>query len=193
MSSQVPMIDVSSNNHLSGETIQWSKVHASGYRSVMIKATEGVNYINPWLGRDADQARQAGLGVGYYHFAHPGVNTAIAEADHALNAIHGLPRTLGLALDLEVMEGLGWVELAAWARAFHAHARTVVDHSPLYVNDNYLANLPGAPFGERLWLAQTARPRRQVWAWQMTVAAKVPGIAVPCDVGFLHPDDSPAA
>lgn len=188
MTVQVAMIDVSANNHLDGQPIQWARVKAAGYGAVMVKATEGADYVNPWIERDANAALQAGLEVGYYHFAHPGRNAPAVEVQWALAAIHGLPRRLGLALDLEVTEGRTWVELASWAQAFHEDARRVVDHSPLYVNDSFLASLPGAPWGERLWLAQTARPRREVWAWQMTTPAVVPGIPAPTDVGWLHPD-----
>jgi lysozyme len=163
-------------------------VKAAGYGAVMIKATEGTTYTIPWLARDATGAQAAGLKVGYYHYAHPDLGPPALQVTYALNAIDLLPRALGLALDLEDAAGLSWTRLAAWARGFHLMARTVVDHSPLYVNDNFLANLPGAPWGERLWLAQTARPRQQVWAWQTTTPVAVPGTLAPTDVGYLHPD-----
>jgi GH25 family lysozyme M1 (1,4-beta-N-acetylmuramidase) len=188
MTAQVPMIDVSANNHPTDEPIQWARVRAAGYGAVMVKATEGADYVNPWLARDANAASQAGLEVGYYHFAHPAATDSATQAEHALAAIDGLPRSLGLALDLEVGEGISWNGLAVWAQEFHRVALQTVDHSPLYVNDYYLANLPGAPWGVRLWLAQTARPRRQVWAWQATQPIQVNGIVTPTDVGFLHPD-----
>lgn len=186
-SPQHSMIDVSSNNHLTDQPIQWSRVKTAGFGYVMIKATEGTGYVNPWLGRDANAAAQAGLKVGYYHFAQPTQGPAVAQADYALAAIKGLPRDLGLALDLEVRDGMAWDVLAKWAQAFHAQAKTVVDHSPLYVNLDFLENLPGAPWGERLWLASTSRPRREVWAWQMTKPAVIVGIEAPTDVGYLHP------
>lgn len=186
---QVPMIDVSANNHGDDQPIRWSSVYAAKFKAVMVKASEGTTYLNPWLDQDAHAAHQAGLLVGYYHFAHPGENNPAAEVDHAMTAIADLPRELGLALDLEVQEGKAWSALAIWAKEFHHLARQHVDHSPLYVNDNFLANLPGAPWGERLWLAQTARPRRQVWAWQATTPVQVPGIPYPTDVGYLHPDE----
>lgn len=186
--SQVPMVDVSSDNHINDEQIQWARVKHAGYLAVMVKASEGVDYVNPWLKADGEGAAAASLEVGYYHFAHPGDLDPEGEAAHALAAIEGLPRTMGLALDLEVVEGQSWAQLAGFARAFHAAALKVVEHSPLYVNDYFLANLPGAPFGQRLWVAQTARPRRQVWAWQATTPVFVNGITVPTDVGFLHPD-----
>jgi GH25 family lysozyme M1 (1,4-beta-N-acetylmuramidase) len=40
----------------------------TGLDFVMIKATEGVTYTNPLMGRQAATARTAGLPVGFYHF-----------------------------------------------------------------------------------------------------------------------------
>lgn len=188
MTAQVLMIDISANNHPDDATIDWSKVKADGTDGVMIKATEGVGYVNPWLKADAIGAATAGLRVGYYHFARPASSPPDTQAIAAWRAIEGLPRMLGLALDLEVTEGLGWVTLGAWAQTFHEAARRFVNHSPLYVNDDFLNNLPGAPFGERLWLAQTARPRREVWAWQTTTPIEVAGIVGPVDRDIVHPD-----
>lgn len=187
MTAQVLMIDISANNHPDDKPIDWAKVKAGGTDAVMIKATEGVGYINPWLGRDAQAAYAANLAVGYYHFARPASSRALMQAAAALEAIHGLPRTLGLALDLEVTDGMSWDALATWALAFHTNARKVVTHSPLYVNDNFLNNMPGAPWGERLWLAQTARPRREVWAWQTTTPIEIAGIVGPVDRDIVHP------
>ena len=188
MTANVRMIDVSSNNHPTDAQIDWAQVKAAGVGAVMVKATEGESYVNPWLKADADGAHAAGLQVGYYHFARPGQSSGSFQADAALTAIDGLPRQLGLALDLEVTEGFSWPTLAAWAQEFHACAKIVVEHSPLYVNDYFLANLPGAPFDWWLWLAQTARPRRQVWAWQEATPVVVPGIAGLTDVGWLYLD-----
>lgn len=189
MSKQVAMIDVSDNNHYNDQPIAWGEVHAAGYGAVMIKCSEGTAYLNPWRKDDAEAATAAGVGVGFYHFAHPGMNRPDHEALYAVGAIDGLPRIHGLALDLEVTEGQSWRELAHWAQTFLANVREHVDHAPLYVNDYFLTSLQGAPWGHRLWLAQTARPRQQVWAWQQTTPARVAGISVPTDVGWLHPDE----
>lgn len=188
MSQQIPMIDVSSNNHTADQPIDWPRVKAAGFGAVIVKCSEGVDYVSPWAKPDGDGAHAAGLLVGYYHFAHPGHNHPEMEAASALGAIAGLPIALGLALDLEVTEGHDWRDLAKWAQQFHQQVINAGHHSPLYVNDYFLANLPGAPWGVRLWLAQTARPRREVWAWQRTTPAQVPGIQGPVDVGWLHPD-----
>lgn len=187
MSANLRMIDVSANNHGGGKTIVWGAVKQAGVDAVMIKATEGTGYENPWLGQDARGAVTAGLAVGFYHFAHPSQSSPEVQAATAVQACAGLHHDLGLALDLEVSEGLGWATLATWAQAFHAEVRKVYDHAPLYVNDDYLDNLLGAPWGERLWLAQTDRPRRECWAWQETTPATVPGIPGAVDAGYLHP------
>lgn len=182
------MIDVSANNHPADVPIDWAKVKGAGYDAVMVKCSEGTDYVNPWLKDDADGATAARLKVGFYHFGRPGAMSPAAEARYARVAVFGLHHDLGLALDLEVQESRDWASLAAYARAFHHVIRETFAHSPLYVNDYFLANLPGAPWGERLWLAQTARPRREVWAWQSTTPIAVPGIPGLTDVNVLHPD-----
>lgn len=189
MTAQVGMIDVSANNHPDDTPINWQAVKKAGYGAVMIKASEGTGYVNPWLDRDALGALDAGLLVGFYHFAHPGDNLPTLEATHALAAIMGLPHDLGLALDLEVQEGKTWAQLATFAKAFHATVRKKLAHSPLYVNDYFLDNLLDAPWGERLWVAQTSRPRFECWAWQEVTPAAVPGIQGDTDVGVLRPTE----
>jgi GH25 family lysozyme M1 (1,4-beta-N-acetylmuramidase) len=182
------MVDVSSANHTDGREIDWHRVHGAGFGAVMVKATEGIDYVNPWLTSDAMGAHDAGLLVGYYHFRRPGLKAASREADWALAAIKGLPRQLGLAQDLEVTEGCSWAVLAEQAREFHAQAKTVVEHSPVYLDRYFLDNLPGAPWDWWVWIAQTDRPRRDVWAWQETTPRAVRGIVGPVDVGWLRPN-----
>jgi len=188
MTAMVRMLDVSANNHTDDQPIDWKKVKGGGYGAVMIKATEGVGYANPWLKPDADGATSAGLSVGFYHFAHPGNDAPLAEAVWALSVVRGLHHDLGLALDLEVTEGLSWGALKHFAQVFHGRIRTEFEHSPLYCNDYFLNGLAHAPWGWRVWLAQTDRPRRAVWAWQETTPADIPGIVGGVDVGWLHPD-----
>lgn len=187
MTAPLRMLDVSSVNHGNDQPIDWRKVKRAKYDAVMIKATEGIGYVNPWLVQDAAGAHTAGLLVGFYHFARPAASGGDAQADHAIAATIGLHHDLGLACDLEISEGQSWADLAVFAQAFHGAAHKAFTHSPLYVNDYFLDNLPGAPFGERLWLAQTDRPRRMVWAWQETTAAAIAGIVGVVDVGYLHP------
>ena len=180
------MVDVSSNNHVNEQPITWENVYSAGYRGVMIKATEGIDYTNPWMERDAKAAHGALLHVGYYHYARPAVGNAAEQATYALDAIQGLPRDIGLALDFEETGGLSWELLQVWCKNFLAEVASHKCGSPLYTDPDFMAHMPEAPFGHKLWLASWGRrPRRAVWAWQSGEAV-VPGIPGLTDVGWYY-------
>lgn len=195
------MIDVSSNNHPMNALVNWAMVRKAGYRAVMVKSSEGLNYRNPWRQPDAVGAHAAGLHIGFYHFARPAVGNAAAEADYAIAAIEGLPRDIGLALDLEVTGGLTWSELATWAKNFLARVAQHDIGSPIYSDPAFMEQMPELPFGHKLWLADWgvtpgpevtltypggSKQMHRVWAWQ-TGAARVPGVpSAVCDVGVFY-------
>lgn len=181
------MIDVSSNNHPNRESINWPEVHRAGYKAVMIKCSEGTDYVNPWRISDGHGAVAAGMLVGYYHFARPVVGHAEREAWFALNAINGLPRSIGLALDLEDTGALNPAELATWAKTFLATIAAKNIGSPIYSYRYFIDNnLPGFPFGHHVWLASPGVPPRfNVWAWQ-SGQKEVPGIPGLTDVGMFY-------
>ena len=77
MSGTVRGVDVSSWQHPYGEAIDWEDVAKDGYTFMLVKATQGTGYQNPWLHRDIDDARAAGLLVGAYHFLE--VNPEISQ------------------------------------------------------------------------------------------------------------------
>jgi lysozyme len=183
------MVDVSANNHGDDAPINWQKVAKSGVRAVMIKATQGTDYVDPWLQRDAHGARAAGLHVGFYHFGEPGAEIldGPGEANYCLQKIEGLPRDLGVALDLEVTNGSSWSVLARYAQAFLDTLDGKVTNRAIYLNNWFLSNLPGAPFGAHLWLADPGhKPRRTVWAWQSDWHGVVPGIPGTVDLDVLY-------
>lgn len=64
-----------SNNNLKGidismwkENIDFNKVKNAGYSMVIIKATEGVEYVDPQMINHYNLAKAAGLKIGFYHF-----------------------------------------------------------------------------------------------------------------------------
>ena len=180
------MIDVSSVQHPHNVAIDWKAVASSGVKAVMVKATEGATYVNPWLVRDAEGAEAAGLWVGFYHFAHPSLSAPQAQIDAFIRAIGPLAHQIGLALDIEEQEGLSWPELASWSHTFLTALRTHTSWPILYSDRSWLEEMPGAPFGGRLWLASPGvHPTTRPYAWQMGTAT-VPGIARLVDVGQLY-------
>jgi len=62
-----PGIDLSSHNG----TVDFKKVAAAGVKYVWIKVTEGSTHQNPGFQKKFDDAREAGLIVGAYHFGRP--------------------------------------------------------------------------------------------------------------------------
>ena len=96
-------IDVSKNNG----KIDWNlvKTNVPKIDFVIIKATEGVGYIDPNLKFNATEAKKAGFNISFYHFcslnSYDVVKDSTAEANCFLAAIAGLPNDLPLALDIE--------------------------------------------------------------------------------------------
>ena len=89
-------IDVSRHN---GD-IDFEQVRDDDYQFVFIKASEGKTYKDDAFERNYEQAREAGLKVGAYHFFRKN-RTAREQADNLLAAIRGKHLDLPLVIDLE--------------------------------------------------------------------------------------------
>src|SRR5690242_3411645 len=107
------IIDVS---HHQG-VIDWIQVADDGIQGAMIKASEGIGYIDPLFRQNATEAISAGLRVGFYHYARPeSGNTPEQEVEAFMGAISGLRASLPLVLDLEgEAADLGPEKVTEWA------------------------------------------------------------------------------
>lgn len=79
----------------------------TGADAVIVKATEGSGFVDPYCDSIIQQAIAAGIPWGFYHFA--GDRDAVAEAVHFINNCsnyfgQGIP-----VLDWEVDQGIDWV------------------------------------------------------------------------------------
>lgn len=185
---QVKCLDVSSNNHEYDQPIDWAEVFRQGYRAVIIKATQGIDYVNPWLKEDATKAFEAGFKyIGYYHFAISRASSAIEQANYFAQHIAGLPRNIGGSLDQETQDN-SWLALSNWSHEFLSRLEDLFIGPKLYSNNNFLSNMDDAPYGYPLWLASPGiRPRRNVWCWQNSWTAKIAGIpSIDCDTDILY-------
>lgn len=98
-------IDVSHDNDIA----DWSAIKKAGVSFTYIKISEGVGSPDNAARGHANAAKQSGLKIGYYHFAHPDTRNggtitsdANAEADDAMSRMADLPKPdLPLVLDLE--------------------------------------------------------------------------------------------
>lgn len=78
-------IDISSNNHSGGVIFNFGEVKAAGYDCVWVKATQGNNYLNPYLIGDVRDAANNGLKVGVYHFYSATAGTVEEQAEWFLH------------------------------------------------------------------------------------------------------------
>jgi len=146
-------IDISSWQHPGGALIDWSEVVTSGKQFVMVKCSQGTNYRSPFFKADVEAAKAGGLLVGAYHYAMPSQNTAQAEAAYALASVANVPLDLGLALDLEDLGSMQLHDAAQWAQDFMAAIVEGGVETALYVDQNTLNGMVGAPWVYRLWIA----------------------------------------
>lgn len=103
----------------------------------IIKATEGVGYVDNACDTLYQRCKAAGKLLGVYHYARPDLgNSAVAEADWFVKNIQGYLREAILVLDWE--EGnLGNV---AWAKAWLDRVKEKTGIKPLIYMSNYPAN-----------------------------------------------------
>jgi len=98
-------IDIYSGSNITS----WASIKAAGVEAVMIKATEGVTYVNDKLDAHYKGAKAAGLLVGFYHFAKS--NPVQAEFNHFRDAIKDYKQDLRPCLDYEVeIPDLGFIK-----------------------------------------------------------------------------------
>jgi peptidoglycan hydrolase-like protein with peptidoglycan-binding domain len=133
---------------------QPSDFDVSGLAFAFVKATESGSYVNPKYAAQLETARNAGLVVGHYHFAHPG--NVDAQAHHFISACDLQPGEI-VAYDWEA-SGVSQADRDAWIR-------TVKDRFPatkvvLYCNRDFWRNIDtesGGP-ADGLWIADPNAP-----------------------------------
>ncbi len=185
MANTIPGLDVSGWQHPNNEPIDWPEVHKAGYRFVIIKSTQALDYHNPWLCEDAWGAHDAGLLIGTYHYAVPGDGDAAAQAAYALASAAKLPLNLGISLDIEEPGTLQMYQVGDWCQEFMTAIRNGHHYSPIYTYHDFGAQLVGIPWGQRLWWADDLPlPGTHPYMTQGAVLT-VPGIPAPVDTDTL--------
>jgi lysozyme len=161
---------------------------------VIIKASEGTSYQNPFLGEQRDTARRDGKIVGFYHFAD--LTDATAEADHFLAAVGTLQPGEFLAVDWET--GGYTAAVDAWSATFinRVHAKTGV--VPLLYSNAARINSGTWPLTRAtnagLWEAayQGVQPSASPWPfaaiWQNSSTGSEQGVAGNVDTDIFFGD-----
>jgi len=194
-------IDVSSHQG----RIDWQRVKADGISFVLIKATEGVGFVDPKLSHNAEGARAVGLPCGFYHFARPdtqsgrtvesAIGDARAEADSLLAVAFPKSGDLLPVLDLETA-GLPTARLFAWTKAWLERVTERIGAKPIpYTFPAFWAKLgnPTELGSYSLWIAhwRVSAPTlpagwRRHTIWQYADDGSVDGITGNVDLNRLH-------
>ena len=170
-------------------TIDWKRVADSGVKAVIIQASEGTFYRDPYLQEFYDGAKENDLKIGFYHFFNPGSSpTPVEQARYFVDTISGLHADIKLVLDLEQTGGLDNYELTNQALEFLREVKRLskVDVA-VYTYTNFAQNNLYAGIGLEdypLWIAQIdvrAPQSNPIWGskyagWQYSDTGNVPGI-----------------
>jgi GH25 family lysozyme M1 (1,4-beta-N-acetylmuramidase) len=180
--------------------VDWAQVLGSGRAGGIVKASEGMNFIDGQFIRNWNALGDLKAVRGCYHFARPGSSLPAQQAQKFLGVVRTWKPTDLLILDLEVGDGnlsswaLGWLHevqsqtgIVPWLYSYGPFIRQ-------HLTDPALAAFP-------LWLAAyqdrppaCPPPWKTYQLWQHTDKATIPGIGGQCDesVGTLDQPASPA-
>jgi len=133
--------------------------HAQG---VIIKATQGNNYVNPQCNHQWDLAGQNGKLRGLYHYA--GGGDPVKEAQYFLANIRNYIGKALLAIDWEEKQNSAWGN-TNWVRQFvdEVHRLTGV-WCVIYVQESALSQVANCSGDCALWVAKYASMDWHSWA-----------------------------
>jgi len=199
-------VDISHHNNDKGE-IDWGKVKQSGVEFVIIKCSQGASNRDPFFQINKENARKAGLVIGYYHFAgnyNPSTRIStpddpIREANHFLESVGDIGYGEFLVLDWEVNH----LDPVGWCKKFLDRVYQATDIKPmLYSNESRIKSLDWSKVVEGdygLWIAKYSKPDVGVmgkepkignWRfasiWQYSSKAKIAGIVGYVDINEAY-------
>ena len=122
---------------------------------VIVKATQGTNYVNPYCDKHYQQAKAAGKLLGVYHYA-AGADPK-AEADYFLNNVKGYIKEAILCLDWESYDNARWGRNdGEWVKTWCDYVYSKTGVKPIvYIQASAISRLAGiGNYG--LWVAQYA-------------------------------------
>lgn len=166
---------------LNGKDISdWQRGMHAGHTAgdfTIVKATEGIDYVNPSCDRHYQQAKDDGQLLGVYHFARPSYgNTARAEADFFMRHTEGYQGDAIFILDWEDGPALGNVR---WAHDFLTHVTNHAGVKPAeYMSESVVNSFDWSPVANDdygLWVAKY-RDMLEDWNYDMSTAGNAPTV-----------------
>lgn len=155
--------DLSSNNT---SAVRNNAINSND--GVIVKATEGTDYTNPYFKTDIENARKKNKLIGAYHYARAEKNSAKAEAQHFIDVVRPyLGKGLLIALD---WEGASLGVSPLWARQWLDYVWNVTGIKPLlYTSESQLSKVGAqvVPGDYGLWVAKYSSNEPNIAPWKV--------------------------
>ena len=166
--------------------IDYKQVVNSGIQIVYMKASEGTNFVDPYLNQNYSNAKANGLKVGFYHYLTArSVNDAIKQANFFVSTISGKTPDCRLAMDFESFGNLNREEINEIGLTFMKTVENLSGKKMVIYSDTSNASnvFSGELTNYPIWVAQyevqepTSNGNWNNWiGWQYTDAGKISGI-----------------
>lgn len=176
-------------SHFNGE-VDWSKVADTKKRFVVLKATEGIDWVDPTFNTHWVAAKKAGLVRGAYHFFVSHDDPA-QEAEWYIKNVALEKGDLPPIVDVERAEKTDLTDLAKRLREFVRKLEAHFGEKPIiYTGPNFWNSYIKEPFEDHhLWIADYGVPEPVMphgwkrWTfWQFTQQASLPGVEKSVDL-----------
>lgn len=177
-------IDIYEGDNIS----DWNVIkNTDGISVVIQKATEGITKVDGLLAYRYPKIRQAGIKLGYYHFARH--NDPVEEAKHFLDAISGYVSDTVLWLDIEGEDQWSRSTAINYTNAFINYLNSKgfkvgVYTGYLFYKDYLEGNIPDVP----LWLASYGRQPSlypSCSSWQYSETGRLNGAVGDVDLDYF--------
>jgi lysozyme len=174
--------------------VNFNSMKADGVSFVIVKATEGTTYKDPFYEKNVDDAQASGMKVGAYHFARFGsVADVQAELNHFISEIKGDGLTYPAVLDLETNDHkLSKTVLTDLAILFLEGIEKAGFFAMLYTGKSFLENhLDESRLKSYAkWIARyNSTLGRDADMWQFTSSGRVAGVIGSVDVNWNYRSD----
>ena len=186
-------IDVSHHQ----QDIDWATVSSQGIHFAYLKASEGLQHVDPNFSDNWASAKTSGLVRGAYHFYRAN-KPAEVQFNNFTDRVELQPGDLPPVLDIETLDGVSRKELIAGVKKWLTLAEIQYDVKPvIYTNLKfYYRYLAGQFDDHQFWIARygtkkpAVGPGLQLAFWQYGDRGSVPGITGKVDLNIFNGDEA---
>jgi len=177
--------------------VDFEKVKAAGIRYVFVRATEGITYQDAFIKQNLEEAREAGLVIGAYHFYETD-DDPVSQLNNFTSMVTLQAGDLPPVVDIEKLHDNDQVDLTQNIQTYLNGLERHYKIKPIIYSGKNFANKYITTFSEYpLWLAEyqslypTLPQGWDKWTfWQYSQTGKIDGISGDVDVNRYNGEES---